>query len=168
MTHLNPTLVLWNKIRPRVERAIRNADTFRDGFPTEAGAIGSGGESRTQALAERHLDKGDRHGDLHRDLERTVARLADLVDRLAPSNKAADHLASQASDACPPGCCESCFRDGGHRTPSRTPGSKLCKWCQNWCYELGGDMPPLMLVQRHNRGQRITDRDIRTATGGRA
>lgn len=164
---MDRTLALWTSIAPRVRRAIENADTFRDGYPASSGGAGGSGESRTQRIAERHVDKGDPHGALHREMERVVERLADLVDRLAPSNAAADHLASKASDACPAGRCESCFRDGGHLSPTRTAGSRMCRWCEETARTLALDLPPLMLVQRHNRGQRITDRDVRIATAGR-
>ena len=166
MTNLDRTLLLWQNIRPRVERAITNSSTFLDGYPSGGTASSSGSGDRTGTLATRHAEN-DPHGALRRDLEKWVRDGANLIDRLAPSNAAADHLATKASDDCPPGCCESCFRDGGHRTSARTTGSRMCKWCQNLAATLAQDMPPLMLVQRHNRGQRITDRDVRAATGGR-
>lgn len=181
MTELDRTLELYRAISPRVTRAITNSATFQDGYPTGGGSGGSGpADHRTAETALVHAygredpETGkmtgprDPHGADRKALEATIQRLADLVDRLAPSNKAQDHLATQASDACPPGCCESCFRDGGHRSPTKNPGGKMCKWCLDYARELKADMPPLMLVQRHNRGQRITDRDIRAATGGRA
>lgn len=167
MTNLDRTLLLWQNIRPRVERAIANSSTFLDGYPSGGTSSSSGSGDRTGTLATRHAES-DPHGALRRDLEKWVRDGANLIDRLAPSNAAADHLATKASDACPPGCCESCFRDGGHRSPTKNPGGKMCKWCQDYARELNMDMPPVMLVLRHNRGQRITDKDIRTATGGRA
>lgn len=156
---LDPLHQLWQRTHPRVTRAIDNSATFLDGHPT--GSSGPGGISdRTGTLAVNHATRGDTHGELRRDLARTLDRLARLVDQLAPTNRAAAHLATQASDVCPAGCCESCFRDGGHRTPTRREGGKLCRWCQDMARIQGRDMPALSLVEKHNRGQRITDRDV--------
>lgn len=163
---LDRTLLLWQNIRPRVERAIANSSTFLDGYPSGGTSSSSGSGDRTGTLATRHAE-GDPHGALRRDLEKWVRDGANLIDRLAPSNAAADHLATKASDDCPPGCCESCFRDGGHRSPTRTEGSRMCLWCEKTSRGLNLPAPPLMLVQRHNRGQRISERDIKAATGGR-
>jgi hypothetical protein len=166
---LDRTLELYKQVAPRVERAIVNSVTFLDGYPTGSSASGSDNEGgRTAIVATSHVEKGDKHGHLKAELDKCIAQLADIVDKLAPSNKAADHMASQASDQCPPGYCESCFRDNGHHTPSKNPGGRMCKWCQNLARTLTVDLPPIVLVQRHNRGQRITDRDVRTATGGKA
>lgn len=166
MTNLDRTLQLYQHIRPRIERAITNSATFRDGYPAGGTGTSSGTGDRTGQTAARHLDNGDTHGQLRRDLERCVARLADLVDQLAPSNKALDHLATLASDACPPSCCQACW-DTGTRTPTKNPGGVLCRWCGDTARALNMDAPPRALVDKHNRGLRITDRDVRQATGGK-
>ena len=165
---LDPTRALWDKIAPRVSRAIDNSSTFLDGYPTGSSSSASGSGDRTGTLAARHIGNGDRHGDARRELERAITQLAHLVDRLAPSNAAADHLATKASDACPPGCCESCFRDAGHRTQARTTGSKLCRWCADTARSLNMDLPPISLVRTYHVRGRITTADVRRATGGRA
>jgi hypothetical protein len=159
----DPLEHLWARTQPRVTRAIRNAHTWLDGHPTGTGSGSGGTGDRTGTLAARHATHGDPHGDLRRDLERTISRLADLVDRLAPTNRAAAHLATQADDTCPTDCCESCFRDGGHRTPKRNDGGRLCRWCQDIARTIGADQPPLALVEKHHRGRRITERDINIA-----
>ena len=163
MTTPDRTLLLWRHTRPRVEQAITNAVTFLDGYPAGSGGRSTDPEqSRTMTLALNHVDKGDTHGALHADLERTIRHLADLVDRLAPNTKAQSHLASQATDTgCPEGWCESCWRDNHHHSPTRSPGGRMCRWCEDAARHLGVDLPPLTLVAKHNRGQRITDRDLR-------
>ncbi len=166
MTQLDPLHVLWRHIAPRVPRAIANSSTWLDGYPSGGGSTNSRGD-RTSTVAERHLDLGDHHGAQRRELERAILRVADLVDRLAPTLATADHLATKTSDTPPSGSCESCWRDAGHRSPTRDPGGRLCRWCADMARHLNADTPPLVLVQRHTRGQRVTDRDIRAATGGR-
>lgn len=158
----DPTLILWRRILPRVEQAISNSSTFLDGYPTGANA-GSGDGSRTEALACAHVDHGDHHGQLRRRLERQIVALADLVDALAPSSAALAHVASKADqgDGPPAGWCESCWRDNHHHSPTKNPGGSLCRWCGDAARHLDLPMPPLPLVRKHNRGQRITDRDLR-------
>lgn len=160
MTDLDRTLELYERIRPRITRAITNSATFLDGYPTGGTASGDNEGGRTAILATAHIEHGDSHGQLRRDLERCIDRLADLVDQLAPSNRAADHLRTHASDECPTGCCQSCWRDHGHREPARTEGSRLCKWCAEWANELGTDMPYMTLLRLRHQGKRITQRDV--------
>lgn len=173
----DPVLITFQAYAARVQRAIHASGVHVDGYPT--GASGSGdGTSRTEALGTRHAygteveEDGpmtgphDPHGAQRRAMERWVERGADLVAQLAPSNKAGDHLRSQASDACPPSCCQSCW-DTGTRTPTKNPGGVLCRWCGDTARALGLDAPPRSLVDKHNRGLRITDRDVRSATAGR-
>lgn len=162
----DPILVLWGKVGPRVERAIANSKTYLDGYPSGSGTLGAGGESRTERLAERHLDKGDRHGEQRRQLERAILQLAGLVDQLAPSNAATLHLATKANDVCPSGCCESCWRVGT-RSPTKNPGGAMCRWCGDMARGLELDMPPVLLVEKHAQGKQVTDRDVRLATGGK-
>lgn len=180
---VDDTLAVYQSYAPRAQRAIANAATYLDGYPSGAdssGAIGVG-DSRTMLLGLRHAygnektrDDGtvvmsgpdDRHGALHRKVKAWVDAGADLVNQLAPNQKTADHLATKADDVCPAGSCVSCWRDGGHRSQTRKPGGRMCLWCEKTARNLDVDMPPLMLVQRHNRGQRITERDVRLATGG--
>jgi len=160
VTDLDRTLELYERIRPRITRAITNSATFLDGYPTGGTASGDNEGGRTAILATAHIEHGDSHGQLRRDLERCIDRLADLVDQLAPSNRAADHLRTHASDECPTGCCQSCWRDHGHREPARTEGSRLCKWCAEWANELGTDMPYMTLLRLRHQGKRITQRDV--------
>lgn len=160
MTDLDRTLELYQRIAPRITRAITNSHTFLDGYPTGGTASGDNEGGRTAILATAHLEHGDAHGQLRRDLEKCIGRLADLVDQLAPSNRAADHLRTAASDECPTGCCQSCWRDHGHREPARTEGSRLCKWCAEWANELGTDMPYMTLLRLRHQGKRITQRDV--------
>jgi hypothetical protein len=166
VTDLDRTLELYERIRPRITRAITNSATFLDGYPTGGTASGDNEGGRTAILATAHIEHGDSHGQLRRDLERCIDRLADLVDQLAPSNRAADHLRTAASDECPTGCCQSCWRTGT-RTPAKTTGGRMCRWCYDTARALDMDEPPRMLVDRHTRGLRITDRDVRAATGGK-
>ena len=166
MTSLDRTLLLWQNIRPRVERAIANSSTFLDGYPSGGTSSSSGSGDRTGTLATRHAES-DPHGALRRDLEKWVRDGANLIDRLAPSNAAADHLATKTSDICPPGCCTSCFRDGGAHERARTPGSKLCRWCADVARSLEMDQPPIALVRTYRMRGRITNADVRAATGGK-
>lgn len=170
MTDLDRTLELYQRIAPRITRAITNSHTFLDGYPTGGTASGDG-TSRTEALGLAHAHgneqpdgnmtgPNDPHGAARRKLERCIEQLADLVDQLAPSNRAADHLRTAASDECPTGCCQSCWRDHGHREPARTEGSRLCKWCAEWANELGTDMPYMTLLRLRHQGKRITQRDV--------
>jgi len=165
MTTPDPTLILWRRICPRIEAAITNSATFLDGYPNgSSGAVsGSSDESRTQALALSHVTDGDHHGQLRRRLERQIVALADLVDALAPSSAALAHLASKADtgDGPPSGWCASCWRDGGHYSPTKNAGGELCRWCADAARHMDLPMPPLALVRKHNRGQRISDRDLR-------
>jgi hypothetical protein len=176
VTDLDRTLALYERIRPRITRAITNSATFLDGYPTGGNASGDG-TSRTEALGLAHAygnekengamtGPNDAHGATRRQLERCIDQLADLVDQLAPSNKAADHLRTSASDACPDGCCQPCWRTGT-RTPTKNPGGRMCRWCNDTARALDMDEPPHVLVDKHTRGVRITDRDVRMATGGK-
>lgn len=180
MTNLDRTLLLWQNIRPRVERAIANSSTFLDGYPSGGSSGGSGpADHRTAETALVHAygredtETGkmtgahDPHGADRKALEQTIKRLADIVDRLAPSNAAADHAAMKTSDVCPPGCCTSCFRDGGAHERARTPGSKLCRWCADVARSLEMDQPPIALVRTYRMRGRITNADVRAATGGK-
>lgn len=164
---LDPSLELWRTvIATRAERAIRNSATYLDGYPSSTGEHGGSNDSggRTQATALRHVDLGDRHGELRRRIERWVKEGADLCDHLAPSNKAQDHMASLAEDkGCPPGNCESCFRDHGYQWGARSEGSTRCKFCYRWQTHFGWDYPPLFFVEKYHRGQRITERDVNRA-----
>lgn len=176
MTVPDRTLELYQRIAPRITRAITNSHTFLDGYPTGGNASGDG-TSRTEALGLAHAHgneqpdgnmtgPNDPHGAARRKLERCIEQLADLVDQLAPSNRAEDHLRTHASDECPTGCCQSCWRTGT-RTPAKTTGGRMCRWCYDTARALDMDEPPRMLVDRHTRGLRITDRDVRAATGGK-
>lgn len=184
MTELNPTLTLWRAVQPRVDRAIRNAADGRDGYPTGSTGGSSGSSDRTGTLALRHVHGGgcrqcddegcehcpppkphDPNGGLHRELERTIAKLANLVDALAPNNAATEHLrASTPESERRPDECESCWRDGGYRAKTRREGGRLCRWCEDVARDLNVDVPPLMLVELRHQGKRITDRDVRIAT----
>lgn len=174
MTELDRTLVLIDEVlsHGRLRRAVVNMGDGCDHHPSSGGGGGSSKGSHsdpTGRLVERHTEPWgvDRAAADKQRADRLVRELADLVKDWAPSNKATAHMATQASDSCPPGSCESCHRDGGHRTPARTTGSRMCKWCENWARELSVDMPPLMLVERHHQGRKITDKDVRIATAGR-
>jgi hypothetical protein len=163
MTELDPTLAVYRSIAMRIERAIRIAADARDGYPSGGSGAAGGTSDRTGTIAVRHVDGGDRHGEFYADLERAVMRLADLVNRAAPNNRASEHLAASTPEAARrPDECPSCWRDGGYRAKVRADG-RMCRWCDDWARELKADMPPLMLVELHHQGRRITDRDVRIA-----
>lgn len=178
---LDPSLELWRTvIATRAERAIRNSALFLDGYPAggSGGGISTESGGRTETLGLKHAyghevkedgpmsGPDDKHGALRRRIERWVREGADLCDHLAPSNRAQSHMQTLASDACPSGCCESCWRVGT-KTPTRNPGGRLCRWCGDMARTLDMDDPPRMLVEKHAQGRVITDRDVRLATGGK-
>ncbi len=171
MTDFDPVLVLIDRTLPRVRKAAVNMANGMDHHPSSGngGGSGKGGHSDpVYNLIERHDEYGDdRAAEDLRAFNKHLRAIADLVDSWAPNNVARAHRATQGDDRCPTGQCESCWRDHGYRTPARTIGSRMCKWCENWARELNVDLPPLMLVERRHQGKKITDRDVRIATAGR-
>jgi len=172
VTDFDPVLVLIDRTLPRVRKAAVNMANGMDHHPSSGKGGGQTKGSHSDPvgrLAERHAEPWgrDQAAADHTRLTRLISELADLVDGWAPNNQARAHWATQGDDRCPTGQCESCWRDHGYRTPARTVGSRLCKWCENWARELAVDLPPLMLVERRHQGKKITDRDVRIATAGR-
>lgn len=59
--------------------------------------------------------------------------------------------------------CRSCWRDGKYHEPvtrraNGTPYYRgLCRWCGQLARDLGTTLPPLELVERRHRGERITE-----------
>lgn len=165
MTTPDPLEHLWARTQPRVTRAIRNAHTWLDGHPPTsigAGTSSGGTGDRTGTLATRHATHGDHHGDLRRDLERTIHRLADLVDRLAPTNRAAAHLERHAAPGDPG--CTSCARITDSRgRPWWNPVHRngRCQWCNRTLARLAADyaideLPTKVVQWRHDFGRDIT------------
>lgn len=161
MTDLDHLLVLWKRIHPRVERAIRNSATWLDGYPDGGPGGGGGfGGDPVGELAASHVDRGqDRAAEVRRQVERHIVALVALVDELAPSSGGREVIASKASDATPHGCCESCWRVG-ERVETRRTGGRLCRWCEDLARELGREVPWESLVRMRHNGQRIHQHHI--------
>lgn len=144
--------------------AIRLAEQ-RSGYPTGHGGGQPGGSrTETQALANlerEHVTDRDYRRALH-----LLDQLDQVVRNVLPNQRTIDHVTSQASNECPTGCCTSCWRTGT-RSATKNPGGQMCRWCMDTAAALDLDTPPVMLVEKHSRGQRIVDRDIRSATNGR-
>lgn len=120
---------------------------------------------------------GDRAaGDLRR-LRREVEQLQLLLGRVVKIAGAypVEHLEREFVEATPgEDWCRSCWRDNKYCEPvsRRTNGQArykgLCRWCGQALKDLGA-LPPVWLVERRHRGERITaammeraEREIKT------
>lgn len=158
--------------------ALRQLADLQPGYPT--GAAGTGPRNGV-ADPTGHLATGGAAADPARQalvqLEQALSQAAaallvaqGIVRGWRPPNGAwRDSLTDQAGAALANGndpWCQSCLR-AGRFVPPRTAGSRLCRWCGDLARSLELDVPPLPLVELHAEGRRITDRDLRRATGGR-
>ena len=168
------------KLAPRVPRARQRMIDNLPGYPS-AGDVSSrnidteGGRTAALALratmatdpAVRDLAALDRlcPDGTTRQLERfheagaritrAVSELHELCNRWAPTEQMVDGLRTAGNDSGD-GWCKSHWRVGSTEPP-RTPGSTLCRWCEDWTRRLRDaghdlDMPPKAFVAARARG----------------
>lgn len=155
---------------------LRTLADLQPGYPT--GGAGPGQRNQV-ADPTGELATGGAAGDPARqaldELEDTLAQAAACLLRAQtlvrawrpPAGRWRDSLTDQATAALANSndpWCQSCLRVSRF-VPPRTQGSRLCRWCADMARTCGRDLPPLQLVERHAQGRRITDADIRRATG---
>lgn len=151
--------------------AYRELAKNQSGIPSGGdGAHGKGDHADpTGAMATGRPDPARAAFD---ELDRLVRRIAaDISDALRiarqwqpPRGQWRDALATEAAQALADDpWCESCLRVGS-MSPTRTPGSRLCRWCEDTLRALGrrGQIPT-WLVERHAQGRRITEDDLTRA-----
>lgn len=166
---IDPATTAAAELAVQLVPAARRLAEQQSGYPS--GSAGGGSSyfdveegSRVEKLVER-TDENKRPHISDRDyrlFQSLVSRLSVVTTAVLPTQVTVEYLAKQASDACPPGLCSSCWRIG-HRSESRTDGSLMCRWCEDMARSLEVDMPPLQLVERHAQGKPITTRDVRLA-----
>lgn len=72
-----------------------------------------------------------------------------------------------AQDSAPTGACRSCWRDQRYWEPiAEGQYAHACRWCGDFRGAEGID-PPLELVEKRHRGERITTRDVERAKANR-
>jgi len=156
---------------------LRTLSELQPGYPT--GSAGGGGRNDV-ADPTGELATGRAAADPVRqaqdELDLALAQAAGALMRAQavlrawrpPAGRWRDSLTDQATAALANAndpWCQSCLR-ANRFVPPRTQGSRLCRWCSDMARTCGRDLPPLQLVERHAQGRRITDGDIRRATGG--
>ena len=142
------------------------------GYPSGGDDVrsSSGISDRTGRLATAEVADFARR-DLD-DLDRLLSRIADDVVFVAdivrrwqpPSAKWREALSTEAAKNFVAKECRSCLRVGHHSYDLRSPGSLLCRWCEDWKRELGrkGDLP-LWFVQIHANGRRPNSKEVQRA-----
>lgn len=176
--------------RARIAAVRARLEEMMGTIPSSSGGGGKGGHSdRTGSLAFRqrinpndpdygHLaDVARRDADELDQLElrfiyrsnrnmpvdRIVQQIEAIVRRWEPLTEAqADGLRTKGDDSGS-GWCQSHWRVGSHEPP-RTPGSTLCRWCEDWVraltnpngeWRLDLEMPPVNMVTLHAQGRRV-------------
>lgn len=53
--------------------------------------------------------------------------------------------------------CRSCRRDNGYNEPvsAHYPKKRLCRWCGDWAGTHNGELPPVKLIEKRHRGDKI-------------
>ena len=115
---------------------------------------------------------GDRAAADLRDVRRLVELHCRIVDQLhAVASRYPAHPEPRTDIEATPGedWCRSCWRDGKYHEPigQRANGQPyyrgLCRWCGQLAKTIGAALPPLDLVERKHRGERITDGMVEAA-----
>ncbi len=171
------------RLLERLTEARRNMVNAQGGFPPGQGFDGGGPSDRyetvwmpdeegVQEQVKVRVPTNDRVGE-------TVAReqaddastdLADtdkLVKRIAADVTFVDRLFEKwATKTGPRGLgdledlwCVSCHRDHKHCEPVSDRYKGLCRWCGSYKGEYG-HLPPLALLERRHRGERITQQMV--------
>lgn len=161
---------LLTELIQHIGLAIDTLDECQPGYPTGGndGPSGRGGHSdRTGDLATRtHPDIARQARDALDHLTNRITNDIRDLDALTrrwtpPSSKWRDALATEAATTHEDTWCTSCIRVGS-LTPTRTPGSRLCRWCEDMTRELT-NTPPEWLVEKRRQGGRINSIDIAKA-----
>jgi hypothetical protein len=150
------------------ELAARARDSRPDGYPTTSSAVDGGirGGGHSDSTFRAGLARAEAPADV---AEKALAKFFEAVDLLI----VADSLRAKAF---PPVTvtgdraddCTNCLRHGVVSPRGRPKevghGSPLCGWCHAF-QRAQGVLPPRDLVERHQRGERISERDVTAALG---
>lgn len=173
--------------RRRVARVVAKLSEMTGEMPSSDGGGGKGGHSdRVASLAFRHTihpddDMRGEHSDV---ATRELAQISELeqaimvrarrggnpalllfrldlaLRRCELTDRQAEGLRVRADDSGA-GWCQSHYRVNA-QVPPRTPGGRLCRWCEDWVRALNDpdgdwahtvDFPPIEMVRADAQGQ---------------
>lgn len=165
------------KLAPRVPRARQRMIDNLPGYGNGSDGPSTGHGDRTLSLALKHTMSTDpavrdlarldrlcpdgttrqleRFHEAGAKITRAVSELHELCNRWAPTDRMVDGLRTAGNDSGD-GWCKSHWRVGSTEPP-RTPGSTMCRWCEDWTRKLRDaghqvDMPPREFVAARARG----------------
>lgn len=133
-----------------------------DGYPMPPVSDPTGDTVVNGTATRAQLDDLDRHIRAaldHLDHARAIQARALKAHQARPT--------PPAQDSAPPGACRSCWRDGRHFEPTAEGRyTHACRWCGDFRANEGID-PPVALLEKRHRGERITTADVAKAKAER-